>query len=126
LCLLLAQKWLTKTSKNSNILPSAELNREKTSQANGKTKPGGQQGHPGTTLKPVDTPDRIVPLRIECRSLPLGKWKEAGWKKRQVIDVEIRRVVTEYQAEILVNERGSGSPRRFPKESCRTLSMGSV
>jgi transposase len=72
LCLLLAEKRLVKNSSNSSIPPSADPNREKTSQAEGKRKPGGQAGHLGTTLKPVDTPDKIVPLRIDRRTLPEG------------------------------------------------------
>jgi transposase len=105
LCLLLAQKRLPKNSSNSSIPPSADPNREKTSTSQGKRKPGGQAGHPGTTLKPVDTPDKIVPLRIDRRTLPEGEWKGAGWEKRQVIELDIRRAVTEYQAEVLENER---------------------
>jgi hypothetical protein len=111
LCLLLAEKWLPKNSSNSNIPPSADPNREKTSKAEGKRKPGGQAGHPGTTLKPVDTPDKIVPFTIDHRTLPGGKWKAAGWEKRQVIELDIRRVVTEYQVEVLENERGTGKRR---------------
>jgi transposase len=106
LCLLPAQKYLPKNSKNSNIPPSADVNREKTSKAKGKRKPGGQAGHPGTSLKPVDNPDKTVPLLVDRRTLPAGEWKAIGWEKRQVIDLEIRRVVTEYQAEIVENERG--------------------
>jgi transposase len=51
LCLLLAQKWIPKNSSNSSMPPSADPNREKRSSAEGKRKPGGQAGHPGTTLK---------------------------------------------------------------------------
>ena len=106
LCLLLVPKHLAKNSKNSNIPPSTDVNREKTSKAKGKWKPGGQAGHPGTSLKPADTPDKIVPLPAGRRSLPAGEWKTVGWEKRQVIDLEVRRAVTEYQAEIVENERG--------------------
>jgi transposase len=54
LCLLLARKWLTKNSKNSNIPPSADPDREKPSKAVGKRKPGGHPGHPGTALQSAD------------------------------------------------------------------------
>ncbi|MDR1030064.1 MAG: hypothetical protein LBL76_04250 [Treponema sp.] len=64
-----------------------EPNREKTSMAKGKRKPGGQAGHPGTTLKPV---------------------------------------VTEYQAEILENEREDRVTAGFPEGVGKALSMGSV
>jgi transposase len=111
----LVQKWFMKDSKNSNIPPSADPNREKTAKAKGKRKPGGQPGHLRATLKPVDKPDKIVPLRIDRRSLPSGGWKEAGWEKRQAIDVGIRRVVTEYRAEVLENEQGERLTAPFPE-----------
>jgi transposase len=78
LCLLLARKWFPKNSKNSNTPPSADPNRERTSKANGKRKPGGQPGHPGTTLKPADKPDKIVPLRIDRAALPRGNGRGPG------------------------------------------------
>jgi transposase len=124
LCLLLSQKWLTKNSKNSSVPPSADPNREKSSKAQGKRKPGGQPGHPGTTLKPVDTPDTIVPLTIDRATLPPGEWKEAGWEKRQVIELEIRRVVTEYQAEIVENERGERVTAPFPQGVVQGVQYG--
>jgi transposase len=124
ICLLLSQKWLTKNSKNSSIPPSADPNREKPSRAKGKRKPGGQKGHPGATLKPVDKPDKIVPLTIDRRGLPEGKWKGAGWEKRQVIEIEIQRVVTEYQAEILENERGERVIAPFPEGVVQSAQYG--
>jgi transposase len=83
LCLLLARKWIPKNSSNSSIPPSADPNREKTSRAEGKQKPGGKAGHPGAALKPVDTPDKTVPFTIDRRTLPEGKGKSAGWERRQ-------------------------------------------
>jgi transposase len=124
LCLLLAQKWFTKDSKNSNIPPSADPNREKTSRAKGKRKPGGQPGHPGTTLKPVDNPDKTVPLMIDRRSLPPGEWERAGWEKRQVIEMETRRVVIEYQAEIVENEREERITAPFPEGVVQSAQYG--
>jgi transposase len=78
LCLLLAPKWLTKDSKNSNIPPSADPNREKPSQAKGERKRGGQPGHSGTTLQPVDKPDKTVPIGIDRRSLRENGKKRGG------------------------------------------------
>jgi transposase len=78
LCLILAQKSSSKNSKNSNIPPSADPNREKTSKTAGKRKPGGQPGHSETTLQPVENPDKIVPLTIDRRNLPPGNGKKRG------------------------------------------------
>jgi transposase len=124
LCLLLAQKYLPKNSKNSNIPPSADVNREKTSKAKGKRKPGGQAGHPGASLKPVDTPDTIVPLTVDRRTLPGGAWKTIGWEKRQIIDLDIRRAVTEYQAEIVENEQGERVTAGFPEGLVQAAQYG--
>jgi hypothetical protein len=63
LCVLLAQKWPPKNSKNSNIPPSADPNREKASKAKGERKPGGQAGHPGTVE------DGLVRLEIDSLGL---------------------------------------------------------
>jgi transposase len=124
LCLLLAGKWFPKNSKNSNIPPSGDPNRGKISKSRGKRKPGGQPGHPGTTLKLVDNPDRIVPLTITRRTLPPGEWKAAGWEKRQVIELEIQRVVTEYRAEVLVNGQGERVTARFPEGLVQGVQYG--
>jgi transposase len=72
----------------------------------------------------VDTPDKIVPLTIDRRTLPEGKWKAAGWEKRQVIELEIRRVVTEYQGEILENERGERVRAEFPEGVAQSAQYG--
>jgi transposase len=124
LCLLLAQNHLPKNSKNSNIPPSADVNREKTSKALGKRKPGGQAGHPGTSLKPVDTPEKIVPLPVDRGTLPEGEWKTVGWEKRQIIDLEVRRVVTEYRAEIVENEQGERVTAGFPEGLVQAAQYG--
>jgi transposase len=114
LCLLLARKWLPNNSTNSNTPPSADPNREKSSKAKGNRKPGGQEGHPGVRLEPVEKADKVILLKIDRRTLPPGEWKSGGWEKRQVIDMEITRAVTEYRAEILVNEKGETKTAEFP------------
>ena len=44
-------------SKNSSKPPATDQNRKKKKRNNGTNKPGGQPGHVGTTLQPVDNPD---------------------------------------------------------------------
>jgi len=66
-------------------------------------KPGGQPGHVGQTLRPVETPDEIVVhAPIECRGC--GERLDAApvvrSERRQVLDLPpVRLQVTEHQAE---------------------------
>jgi len=102
--LLLARLGIN--SKNSSKPPSSDPNRKRTIRQPGTRKPGGQIGHEGNALVPVSDPDIIRPLRIDRRSLPRGHYQAGGTEKRQVIDIEISRVITEYQAEILISQHG--------------------
>jgi transposase len=113
-CLLLADKLVTKNSKNSNLPPAMDLNRKRNSKAEGKQKPGGQPGHEGKTLQPVDNPDKIVKVKVDRKSLPPGKWKKSGYERRQIFDFVIKRQVTEYRAERLVNDWDEYITAEFP------------
>ncbi len=93
---MVAKKGLN--SKNSSIPPSQDPNREKKSRAKGERKAGGQKGHKGTTLKAVEEPDEIKVIKNDRRKLPKGEYKVVGYDKRQVFDIDISTIVTEYQA----------------------------
>jgi len=55
------EKRLNKNSQNSDKPPSSDgLRRPPRQQSRSKRKPGGQQGHPGKTLKFSDKPDKII------------------------------------------------------------------
>jgi transposase len=103
-------------SSNSSKPPSSDPNRaRKTRVTKGKRcKPGGQKGHSGSRLEPVENPTVIEELLIDRRTLPPGKWKSAGFDKRQVFDIEVSFIVTEYQAEVLENELGETYVAEFP------------
>lgn len=103
-------------SSNSSKPPSSDPNRVRRSRTTkGKRrKPGGQKGHSGSRLKPVENPTVIEELFIDRRTLPAGKWESAGFDKRQVFDIEVSFSVTEYQAEILKNEIGQMFVAEFP------------
>jgi transposase len=111
---ILAEKRLSKNSKNSGVSPSMDPNREKKPKSNQGRKPGGQPGHAGVTLEQSDNPDAIIEIKVKRDNLPPGTWKHAGYQKRQVFDLEIVKHVTEYRAEILVNETGSKVVAEFP------------
>ncbi len=104
-------------SSNSSKPPSSDPNRiRRTRTAKGKKrKAGGQKGHKGSRLEPVANPTVVEIIEIDRRTLPQGKWEPAGFDKRQVIDVEVSFTVTEYQAEVLKNERGQEWVADFPE-----------
>jgi transposase len=122
---ILVGKRVKKNSRNSSMPPSADPNREKTSKAKNERKPGGQVGHVGATLEQVNNPDHTVEIKIDRQKLPPGDWKPGGFERRQVFDLKIRRVVTEYQAEILINERGEKIVAEFPEGLVQKAQYGS-
>jgi len=112
---------LNLNSKNSSKPPSSDPNREKNKKSAGKRKPGGQKGHNGTTLKKIEDPDRIENLKVDCSKLPQGKFKDIGYESRQIIDIDISRIVTEYRAQILEDENGKKHVAEFPKGVSRPV-----
>jgi transposase len=111
----LAGKRRAKNSKNSNVPPSMDPHREKKPKPKLERKPGGQWGHVGVTLQQTDTPDAIIELKVDRDRLPPGNWTHSGYETRQVFDFQIVTHVTEYQAEILVNETGDKVTAEFPR-----------
>ncbi|MBT6032366.1 MAG: IS66 family transposase [Kordiimonadaceae bacterium] len=90
-----------------------------------KKKSGGQPGHLGSTLKQVDDPDDIKPLSIDQTTLPEGDYREIGRIKRQVINVDISRWVTEYQAQTLENiKTGERFTAPFPDQVNKAVQYG--
>ena len=84
-------------SRNSSKPPSSDPNRPKAKKPAGKRKPGGQKGHDGKTLQQFSEPDRIEKIKVDRSKLPEGQYKDAGYEFRQVVDIDISRVVTEYR-----------------------------
>ena len=117
---------MTLNSKNSSKPPSTDPNREKSSKkGKSRRKPGGQKGHNGTTLEPVDNPDEVKVLPIDRRTLPKGsQYREVGHEHRQVIDIDIARFVTEYQAQILEDDQGNRFVASFPEGVNRPVQYG--
>lgn len=113
-------------SRNSSKPPSSDPNRKKSS-GKGKShkKPGGQKGHTGTNLQPVDDPDEVQRLKIDQRRLPRGhQYHEVEDVCRQVIELEIHRWVVEYQAQVLEDEEGYQYVADFPQGVTRPVQYG--
>ena len=120
---LLANR-LNLNSTNSSKPPSSDPNRKRRTQKKTGLKAGGQNGHVGTTLKKVDNPDRIEEIKIDRRKLPPGQYRRVGFEARQVFDIDIARVVTEYRAEILEDENRHRYVAEFPKAVTKAAQYG--
>ncbi len=111
-------------SKNSSKPPSADPNRLKNKREPSGRKPGGQLGHRGATLKPVADPDEVRVITLDQRTLPQGTYREVGYEARQVIDLDISTVTTEWRAQILEDQNGKRYVAPFPKEVTRPVQYG--
>jgi transposase len=113
-------------STNSSKPPASDPNRKKRSKNSTGKKAGGQHGHIGVTLKKVDDPDRIEPIKIDRRTLPGSRqYQEVGFEARQVFDIDISRLVTEYRAQILEDENGRRFVAPFPEGVTKAVQYGS-
>jgi len=115
---------LNLNSNNSSKPPSSDPNREKKKRESSGLKRGGQQGHAGTTLKQVDDADEIEEILIDRSTLPAKSFTHVGFERRQVVDIDIRRVVTEYRAEVLKDENGKRYVAPFPEGVTRPVQYG--
>ena len=111
---MLADK-LGLNSKNSSIPPSKDINRKKQTKEKSDKSAGGQIGRIGKTLTQTENPDEVKVIFVERDLLPKGSYREVGFQKRQVVDIDISKVVTEYQAQILENEQGKRFIGEFPE-----------
>lgn len=109
-------------SSNSSIPPSKDpLDKEKKTgekkaRGNKKNNPGAQNGHKGTFLEQSDDPDEVQTISIDRRTIPKGNYTNAGFEVRQVFDVKISTHITEYRAEVLVDEKGNRFVAEFPEQ----------
>ena len=117
-------KRLGLNSRNSSKPPASdfgantEAERKKKRSANKPARQaGGQPGHDGRCLDIVSNPDETIPLEIDRRTLPPGhQYRAAGIEVRQVFSIRIKRFVTEYQAEVLMDENSDRYVASFPDQ----------
>jgi transposase len=115
---------LSLSSRNSSKPPSTDPNRGKGNKGTTNNKPGGQLGRTGKNLKPVDNPDNIIPIEVDKSTLPPGNYRAAGFEARQVVDLKISRIITEYRAEVLENDKGKRYVAAFPDGLTRPIQYG--
>ena len=76
-------------------------------------------------MQPVVDPDAIQRVKVDRRTLPKGgAFRVVGFEKRQVVDLDICRYVTEYQAEVLENAQGQRFVAPFPAGVERSVQYG--
>src|SRR3989339_1001820 len=112
------------SSKNSSRPPLANPMRSKSPRVSNGRKPGGQLGHTGTTLQPVPDPDEINIIPLDRSTIPPGQYRDAGYESRQVIDLDICKFVTEWQAQILEDSQGKRYVAPFPDGVTRPVQYG--
>ena len=112
-------------STNSSKPPSSDTNKDKKPRKKTNNSRGGQKGHDGVTLNPVKNPDKIKNLSVDKRKLPRGKnYKNNGYLSRQVIDIKISKIITEYRAERLIDDEGVEYIAEFPGDITRPIQYG--
>jgi len=112
-------------SSNSSKPPSSDPNRKKKTRTRSKKPSGGQKGHIGTTPVKVDDPDDVTFIKIDRRTLPVGNYTTDGFETRQVFDIDISRIVTEYRAQRLIDEQGRRFVAPFPEGVTKAVQYGS-
>jgi transposase len=120
---LLANR-LSLNSRNSSKPPSTDFVKGDKKTKDGNNKPGGQPGRVGTTLSKVDAPDEIKLLKVDRASLPPAQYHDIGFESRQVFDIDIQRIVTEYRAQILEDEKGNRYTAPFPSQVTKAVQYG--
>ncbi len=111
-------------SRNSSKPPSTDFAKGDKKTKDGTKKPGGQLGRVGTTLSKVGDPDEIKLLEVDLASLPPAQYRDIGFDSRQVFDIDIQRIVTEYRSQILEDEKGNRFTAPFPPEVTKAVQYG--
>lgn len=120
-----------KNSSNSSIPPSQDENRPKRNQSlrekSGK-KPGGQEGHTGTTLTMVGTPDKIEILISDycnCCGKDLREIESILDSKRQVVELpSIKPIYIEYQSFVRACSCGHHQKGDYPAHVTNHIQYG--
>jgi transposase len=99
------QDRLAKDSHNSSLPPSSDrfVRQPKSLRTKSEKKSGGQEGHPGTTLRFSEAPDEVIEHRVTvcaCCQQDLRQVEACVTLRRQVVDIPSPRlIVQEHRAE---------------------------
>ncbi len=107
--LIALESRLNQNSRNSSRPPSTdyfvkEKPKPKSLRKPSGKKPGGQEGHPGTTLDMVDHPDSGIEHSLTCCKVcgsTLENVEVEAYERRQVFDIPpVNLIVTEHKSQI--------------------------
>ena len=119
--LLTQNKEVKKTSRNSNLPPSTDINKDnRTNNTPKSNKPsGGQLGHKGHTLEMVDDPNKTTPsipkLCFKCGKV-LDQDSKILNSSRQVFDVpKVQHTVNQFDSYKVVCDCGTCNIGKFPE-----------
>jgi transposase len=99
------QDRLAKDSHNSSLPPSSDRfgRQPKSLRTKSEKKSGGQEGHPGSTLRFCEKPDEVIEHRVmvcACCQHDLSQVEACVTLRRQVVDIpEPQLIVQEHRAE---------------------------
>jgi len=121
---------LGKNSTNSSVPPSKNgFAKPKSLRTPSGKKPGGQPGHEGSTLIVSEAPDVIVEHKVcicdHCSANIPSDATPIRHIPRQVVDIEIRRVITEHRADVYIcPDCGQETTAAFPEQVKHYLQYG--
>jgi len=115
-------KEVKKTSRNSNLPPSTDINKDNRDKKRVKSNKstGGQIGHKGHTLEMTKTPNKVIPsipkLCSKCGKL-LDQETKVLNSSRQVFDVpKVQHTVNQFDSYKIVCDCGACNIGNFPAQ----------